>query len=143
MPSPLHRRRAGARAARGADPDHYPWIEGESYEVRLLTSTGATIAHEIPVAVTTPAADAGFYGLMALLGIYVGVIPVALGMLWLPWVRRIPPDWLRALMALTVGLLASSPSTRRWRGSSSRTKGAAALGGRRSCSSAPRSRSWR
>jgi zinc transporter ZupT len=27
-------------------------------------------------------------------------------MLWLPWVRRIPPGWLRAVMALTVGLLA-------------------------------------
>ena len=62
--------------------------------------------HEIPVAVETPAADAGFFGLMALLGIYVGVIPVALGMLWLPWLRRVPPEWLRALMALTVGLLA-------------------------------------
>ena len=43
---------------------------------------------------------------MALLGIYVGVIPVALGMLWLPWIRRIPPGWLRGVMALTVGLLA-------------------------------------
>ena len=43
---------------------------------------------------------------MALLGIYVGVIPVALGMLWLPWLRRVPPSWLRGLMALTVGLLA-------------------------------------
>ena len=62
--------------------------------------------HEIPVAVETPSADAGFFGLMALLGIYVGVIPVALGMLWLPWLRRVPPEWLRALMALTVGLLA-------------------------------------
>ena len=62
--------------------------------------------HEIPVAVETPSADVGFFGLMALLGIYVGVIPVALGMLWLPWIRRVPPAWLRALMALTVGLLA-------------------------------------
>ena len=43
---------------------------------------------------------------MALLGIYVGVIPIALGMLWLPWIRRIPPSWLRVVMALTVGLLA-------------------------------------
>jgi ZIP family zinc transporter len=82
-----------------------PWIEGEAYEVSLLTSTGATITHAIDAAVLTPAADLGFYGLMALLGIYVGVIPIALGMLWLPWIRRIPPAWLRALMALTVGLL--------------------------------------
>ena len=83
-----------------------PWVEGEAYEIALLTSTGATIAHEIPAATETPDPDAGFFGLMALLGIYVGVIPVALGMLWLPWIRRIPPGGVRAVMALTVGLLA-------------------------------------
>ncbi len=84
----------------------YPWIEGEAYEIFLLTSTGATVEHEIPVAVQTPDADLGFYGLMALLGIYVGVIPVSLGMLWLPFARRVPPRWLSALIAFTVGLLA-------------------------------------
>jgi zinc transporter, ZIP family len=83
-----------------------PWVEGEAYEVALLTSSGGTFAHEIPVAVATPENDLSFFGLMALLGIYVGVIPVALGMLWLPWVRRIPPNWLRVVMAVTVGLLA-------------------------------------
>jgi zinc transporter ZupT len=83
-----------------------PWVEGEAYEVALLTSTGATIVHEIPAAVETPDAGLSFFGLLALLGIYVGVIPVALGMLWLPWVRRIPPAWLRLVMALTIGLLA-------------------------------------
>jgi zinc transporter, ZIP family len=82
-----------------------PWVEGEAYEVALMTSTGGTFAHEIPVAVETPANDLSFFGLMALLGVYVGVIPVALGMLWLPWVRQIPPDWLRVVMALTIGLL--------------------------------------
>ena len=83
-----------------------PWVEGEAYEVALLTSTGGTITHEIPVAVETPAGDLSFFGLMALLGLYVGVIPVALGMLWLPWIRRVPPSWLRVLMAVTIGLLA-------------------------------------
>jgi len=84
----------------------YPWIEGESYEVRVLTSTGGTIDAAIPVAAETPAADLDFYGLMALLGIYVGVIPVGLGMLWLPFVRRVGSAWIVALMAFTVGLLA-------------------------------------
>jgi ZIP family zinc transporter len=83
-----------------------PWVEGEAYEVALLTSSGATIAHEIDAAVETPVTDLDFFGLMALLGVYVGVIPIALGMLWLPWIRRIPPAWLRGVMALTVGLLA-------------------------------------
>ena len=35
-----------------------PWVEGEAYEVALVTSTGGTIVHEIPVAVETPSADA-------------------------------------------------------------------------------------
>jgi zinc transporter ZupT len=71
-----------------------------------VTSTGGTVAHEIPVAVETPDKDSSFYGLMALLGLYIGIIPVALGMLWLPFVRRISPAWLRFLLALTIGLLA-------------------------------------
>jgi zinc transporter ZupT len=84
----------------------YPWIEGQSYEVILLTATGATITHEIEAAVETPDADAGFYGLMALIGLYVGVIPVAIGMLWLPWVRGVDARWMRFLLAFTIGLLA-------------------------------------
>lgn len=84
----------------------YPWIEGEAYEIFVLTSAGGTIDAEIPVAAETPAADLDFYGLMALLGIYVGVIPVALGMLWLPFVRRVGGGWIVALIAFTVGLLA-------------------------------------
>jgi zinc transporter ZupT len=84
----------------------YPWIEGEGYAISVFTSTGGTLEHEIPVAAETPEADAGFFGLMALLGLYVGVIPVSLGMLWLPFVRRVSAEWLRVLIAFTVGLLA-------------------------------------
>jgi ZIP family zinc transporter len=84
----------------------YPWIEGEAYEIFILTSSGGTIDAEIPVATETPEADLDFYGLMALLGIYVGVIPVGLGMLWLPFVRRVDGRWIVGLLAFTVGLLA-------------------------------------
>ena len=71
----------------------------------MLSPHRRTIAHAIDAAVETPDADLGFYGLMALIGLYVGVIPVALGMLWLPWCAASTPRWLRFLMALTVGLL--------------------------------------
>jgi ZIP family zinc transporter len=83
----------------------YPWQEGSPYAITIVTSTGATIDHEIDVAVETPEAGASFFGLMALLGTYVGVIPVALGMLFLPFIGRAPKDWVRAFMAFTIGLL--------------------------------------
>ena len=84
----------------------YDWQEGSPYVISMLTSTGATIEHEIDAAAETPEADAGFYGLMTLLGTYVGLIPVALGMLFMPFLRRIEERWIRLLMAFTVGLLA-------------------------------------
>ena len=95
-----------ARLDQGEVRIRYPWVEGEEYEVVLVTGTGATIDHTIEAAAETPDADAGFFGLMALIGLYVGVIPVAIGMLWLPWVRRVDARWMRFLLAFTVGLLA-------------------------------------
>ena len=84
----------------------YPWIEGESYEVTLLTATGATAEASIEAAAATPEADGGFYGLMALIGFYVGVIPVAIGMLLLLLLRRIDDQWLQFPLALTTRLIA-------------------------------------
>jgi len=83
----------------------YPWQEGSPLLVTMLTASGATVEHEVEVAVATPKADGGFYGLMALLGVYVGVIPVALGMLFLPFLGRVRESWIRILMAATIGLL--------------------------------------
>jgi zinc transporter ZupT len=85
---------------------NYPWQEGSPYVISMLTSTGATIEHEIDVAVETPAADAGFFGLMTLLGTYVGVIPVMLGLLFMPLLRRVPGGWIQFFLAITIGLLA-------------------------------------
>jgi ZIP family zinc transporter len=84
----------------------YPWVHGETHGVRLLTSTGLTFDHVIPVAVETPRPNARYFGVFALIGTYVGVVPVALGLLWYPLMRRIGRRGLQFLMALTIGLLA-------------------------------------
>jgi zinc transporter ZupT len=84
----------------------YPWVQGETHVVRLLTSTGLTFDHVIPVAVETPRATGRYLGVFALIGVYVGVIPVALGLLWYPLMSRIGRAGLQFLLALTIGLLA-------------------------------------
>jgi zinc transporter, ZIP family len=118
----------GRLAASEIDVD-YPWIEGQDYEVLLLTETGATIDHEITAATETPDSDLDFYGLMALIGLYVGVIPVAIGMLWLPWVRSVDARWIRFLLAFTIGLLAFLGIEALLEGSEIATTGAEAFGG--------------
>ena len=84
----------------------YPWVEGEAHVVKLLTSNGTPFEHEIAVAVTTPVANARFFGIFTLIGLYVGVMPVAIGLLWFPFLSKLPPRAMDFLLALTVGLLA-------------------------------------
>jgi zinc transporter, ZIP family len=84
----------------------YPWVQGEAHVVKILTSTGTAFEHQIAVAVPTPALSAASLLTFTLIGIYVGVIPVALGLLWLPLTARLGRTGLDALLALTVGLLA-------------------------------------
>ena len=83
----------------------YPWVEGEAHLVRVVTSTGATFEREIAVAVETPRPGLRYFGIFALIGLYVGVIPVAIGLLWFPMVARLGRNGLDFVLALTVGLL--------------------------------------
>ncbi|CAA9344797.1 MAG: hypothetical protein AVDCRST_MAG68-3290, partial [uncultured Gemmatimonadetes bacterium] len=59
----------------------------------------------IPVATTTARASAGTLWSFTLIGLYVGILPVLLGMLWLPALERVGPGTLMFVTAATVGLL--------------------------------------
>ena len=83
----------------------YPWVENETHRVAILTNTGLTFEHEIAVAREAPRLGARFFGMFGLIGLYVGVIPVALGLLWYPALRRMRRRWLHFVLALTAGLL--------------------------------------
>jgi zinc transporter, ZIP family len=83
----------------------FSWIEGDPYTVGVTSSHGIETTTDIDAAVETRGPSArGFLG-FAVIGALVGIIPVALGLGWLPALRRARPEWLAALMALTAGLL--------------------------------------
>lgn len=83
----------------------YPWTPGEPYELVLITTNSLLFTHAIEVAAETPELDWSLLGRFALLGIYVGVIPVFLGIGWLPFLRSLPRRWYFFLLSLTAGLL--------------------------------------
>ena len=83
----------------------YNWVENDPLTVGVTSSTGIQVTKEIPAAVETPdVSSRGFLG-YAIIGLLVGVVPVALGLLWLPSLRRSRREWISAFMALTGGLL--------------------------------------
>ncbi len=83
----------------------YPWVNAEKHEVVLISRNGVKFPVEIPVAVESPRPTWTFFGLFALLGLLVGVIPVYLGLIWYPLVRRLGDVGINVLLCGTVGLL--------------------------------------
>ena len=83
----------------------YAWTEGEAYAVRVFTSNAVPFDVVIPVAFETPEPEAKTFWSFTLIGLYVGVIPIFLGILWLPALRALGKQWMTFLMAVTAGLL--------------------------------------
>lgn len=94
-----------ARLQRATIHIPYQWIVAEPHRIALITETGLVFEGEVPVATLTPTPGMHEFAGYGLLGIYVGVIPVALGLLWYPAMKRMGRKWLSFLLALTVGLL--------------------------------------
>lgn len=83
----------------------YPWNDGDFERVTLISRNGVTFEKEVEVATLTPTFNFFYFKTFVLLGIYVGVIPVLLGLLWLPFLKMLRARWYSFLLSLTIGLL--------------------------------------
>jgi zinc transporter, ZIP family len=83
----------------------YPWSYGEAYAVRMFTTNAIAFDVEIPVAFATPSPTTKTLLSFTLIGLYVGVIPVFLGLFWFPALRQLGKRWMVFLLAITAGLL--------------------------------------
>ncbi|QJD83074.1 ZIP family metal transporter [Cohnella herbarum] len=83
----------------------YGWVDGEPYTITLITTNGLLFTGEVAVAAMTPVADVNRFAQYALIGFYVGIVPIGLGLLWFPFLRRFSDKGIQGILALTVGLL--------------------------------------
>ncbi|MBP1996377.1 ZIP family metal transporter [Paenibacillus eucommiae] len=83
----------------------YPWIEGDAHEIRMISSESTIFNQTIEVAFKTPEMSGERFGKYALIGLYVGVVPIVLGLMWFPFMRRFSVRGMHAVLAFTAGLL--------------------------------------
>ena len=83
----------------------YPWMEGVPYEIGITTSDGTRFAYEVKAAAATPELNSDQLSYFAVLGSYVGIVPVIIGLLWFPFMSRISKQWYNFFLSLTAGLL--------------------------------------
>jgi len=93
------------RLGRSTFTIYYPWVAEEAHLIVLVSSLGTLFEGEVPVAVETPQISTNLFVQFGLVGLYVGIVPVGLGMLWYPFMRRLSKQAMNFILALTVGLL--------------------------------------
>ena len=83
----------------------FPWNKGEAYEIGMTSSDGTRFSKGVDAAAPAPTPDIEQAGFFALIGTYVGIIPVLAGLLWLPFIKRLSLRKYRFFLSLTAGLL--------------------------------------
>jgi zinc transporter ZupT len=84
----------------------YHWNPGWDLDTALVLSDGTTFEHTIVAPSQSPGFSLDVLWTLALIGLFVGVIPVALGMLWFPYLRSMSDRWLHAVLVFAAGVLA-------------------------------------
>lgn len=83
----------------------FDWVSGDPYKIELFTASGLSFEKEIPVAVETPKPSPRMFLVFSVMGLYVGILPVLFGILWLPFLRQLGKRWINFFLSFTVGLL--------------------------------------
>lgn len=83
----------------------YQWTEPDPVEIGITASDGLRFSFEVEAVALTPEPDLEQLSYFALLGAYVGVVPVMIGLLWFPFMSRISKKWYSFFLSLTAGLL--------------------------------------
>jgi len=83
----------------------FEWNRGEPYQVGLTLNDGQRFTKSIISAELSPKPDIQLASYFALIGTYVGIIPVMIGLLWFPFIARMSKNKYKFFLALTAGLL--------------------------------------
>lgn len=105
VPAAIEPSKTLARLAEAKVVIPFDWNEGQPYEIGVTASDGTRFARGVAAAAPTPQPDAQQVSLFALLGTYVGIIPVLIGLLWYPFIKRLSIPKYNFFLSLTAGLL--------------------------------------
>jgi ZIP family zinc transporter len=83
----------------------FSWSPGVPYQVGITTSDGTRFSKDVEAAALAPIPNVEQASYFAVIGTYVGVIPVLIGLLWFPFIKRLSINRYNFFLSLTAGLL--------------------------------------
>ena len=83
----------------------FEWNEAEPYIIGITVEDGTRFEKEVEAAAPRLQPSLELIGFFAIIGTYVGIIPVMIGLMWFPFIKRLSKNKYHFFLALTVGLL--------------------------------------
>ncbi|MEM3172803.1 MAG: divalent cation transporter [Candidatus Nitrosotenuis sp.] len=83
----------------------YSWNEAEPYEIGLTVHDGTRFSSSVTAAAPAMKPSLELVSYFAIIGTYVGIIPVLIGLLWFPFIAKMSRAKYTFFLAITVGLL--------------------------------------
>ncbi len=83
----------------------FEWNESEPYIIGITVEDGTRFEKIVDAAAPALEANLELAGFFAIIGTYVGIIPVMIGLLWLPFIKKLSRAKYHFFLALTAGLL--------------------------------------
>ena len=105
IPAAIEPSKTLARLAEAKVLVPFSWNPGVPYEVGVTVSDGTRFSKSVEAAALAPSPNIEQASYFAIIGIYVGVIPVLIGLLWFPFIKHLSINKYKFFLSLTAGLL--------------------------------------
>jgi len=83
----------------------FDWNEGQPYEIGVTIDDGTRFAKGIDAAFPALEPNLDLFVFLGMIGFLIGVVPIMIGLLWYPFIKKLGKNSFNFFLAFTMGLL--------------------------------------
>jgi len=83
----------------------FDWNEGQPYEIGITIDDGTRFAKRIDAAFPALEPNLDLFVFLGMIGFLIGVVPIMIGLLWYPFIKKLGKNSFNFFLAFTMGLL--------------------------------------
>lgn len=83
----------------------FDWNEGQPYEIGVTIDDGTRFAKKIDAAFPALEPNLDLFLFLGMIGFLIGVVPIMIGLLWYPFIKKLGKNSFNFFLAFTMGLL--------------------------------------
>ena len=83
----------------------FDWNEGQPYEIGVTIDDGTRFSTQVDAAFASLEPNVDLFVFLGMIGFLIGVVPIMIGLLWYPFIKKLGKNAFNFFLAFTMGLL--------------------------------------